>query len=329
MNTPVEQPKCSYVGPNGITCPDVAGPSGLCRWHDPSVPKAGPEWARQLEAEARAGRSLAGFALARAELDGINLTFGDQREGIDIRGADLRYASLRGAHLYRADLSGSRLLKADLTGARLNEALLEDADLLGASFTGARIDGTNWGTEVRQEREARAARRAGDIQSALVKYKEAEEIYRDLRVTSEAQGHRRNAGDFFYREMLMRHFRLPRFSVDRWVSSFAHFIYGYGERPSYILAVALVYLAAMAAIYFVLGVAEGNRVIAFDPDAAWLDNLAAFGNCLYYSIITYTTVGYGDVTPLAATKPIAALEAMSGNFMMALFVVVFVRKLAR
>ena len=79
---------------------------------------------------------------------------------------------------------------------------------------------------------ARDADKAGQLARAVEKFREAEEIYRDLRMTSELHGHRRMAGEFFFREMLMRHYRLPRFSAVRWVSRFAHIIYGYGERPA-------------------------------------------------------------------------------------------------
>lgn len=40
--------------------------------------------------------------------------------------------------------------------------------------------------------------------------------------------------------------------------------------------------------------------------------------CLYFSVITWTTVGYGDVSPSTASRPFAALEAMIGYIFMAL-----------
>jgi len=39
--------------------------------------------------------------------------------------------------------------------------------------------------------------------------------------------------------------------------------------------------------------------------------------------------GYGDLVPIGAARPIAAFEAFTGNFTMALFVVVFVKKMTR
>jgi hypothetical protein len=320
---------CSYRGPDGLVCPDAAEPSGLCVWHDPGVLKSGPDWQHRLEALARSGRSLAGFSLQGAHLDGIDLTLSGRPLGVDLRGADLTRASLRGAHLYRADLQGADLLKADLRGANLNEADLEDTDLLATILAGARAEGTRWNLPIRQERQAYMARARGDSPAALQLFKEGEEIYRDLRVIADAHGHHRTAGDFFFREMRMRHHRLPPYGWEWLVSTFAFLLYGYGEKPFYIIANALAYLAGVAALYFLIGLSENGHVVAFDAHASWADNLVSYAKCLYFSIITYTTVGYGDFVPLDAAKPIAALEALSGNFMMAMFVVVFMRKLGR
>lgn len=42
-----------------------------------------------------------------------------------------------------------------------------------------------------------------------------------------------------------------------------------------------------------------------------------FGTLLYYSAITYTTVGYGDVTPVGDIRIFAAVEALVGMVLVA------------
>ena len=50
----------------------------------------------------------------------------------------------------------------------------------------------------------------------------------------------------------------------------------------------------------------------------------------YFSITTFTTMGYTDVYPIGKlTRTVSAIEALMGTFVMALFVVVFVRKFMR
>jgi len=45
-----------------------------------------------------------------------------------------------------------------------------------------------------------------------------------------------------------------------------------------------------------------------------------FGTCLYFSVVTFTTVGYGDFRPAIGSRPVAALEAITGYVYFGLFV---------
>lgn len=50
------------------------------------------------------------------------------------------------------------------------------------------------------------------------------------------------------------------------------------------------------------------------------EQVASFGQCLYFSIVTWTTLGYGDYHPSGASQPYAALEALLGYVCMGLLV---------
>jgi hypothetical protein len=53
-------------------------------------------------------------------------------------------------------------------------------------------------------------------------------------------------------------------------------------------------------------------------------------DAIYFSFVTFTTLGLGDIRPLTNLgKAFICLEAVIGAFMIAVFVVVFVRKMAR
>jgi Ion channel len=49
----------------------------------------------------------------------------------------------------------------------------------------------------------------------------------------------------------------------------------------------------------------------------------SFWRALYFSIVTWTTLGYGDIVPRENSRIIAAIEALSGYVVMALLIVVF------
>ena len=79
---------------------------------------------------------LCGFVFDRADLRNAQLR-GADLTGASLRDADLGEVELIGATLNRADLSGARLRRAALGRASLREATLFDADLSEASLTDA------------------------------------------------------------------------------------------------------------------------------------------------------------------------------------------------
>lgn len=54
--------------------------------------------------------------------------------------------------------------------------------------------------------------------------------------------------------------------------------------------------------------------------------VSKFGNAFYFTIITFTTVGYGDIMPLHWMKLVVSLESFLGVFFTASFVVTLSRR---
>ena len=78
---------------------------------------------------------LAEACLIEADLTGANLG------AADLRGADLRGTKLRGVDLSEADLSNANLNEADLTGTNLTRADITGANLHNANFAGTNLTG--------------------------------------------------------------------------------------------------------------------------------------------------------------------------------------------
>ncbi|WP_461863073.1 potassium channel family protein, partial [Thermococcus sp.] len=57
--------------------------------------------------------------------------------------------------------------------------------------------------------------------------------------------------------------------------------------------------------------------------------LVRLANALYYSLVTFTTLGYGDMHPTGWLKALSAIEALTGAVFMALIVAVIARKWMR
>jgi hypothetical protein len=54
-----------------------------------------------------------------------------------------------------------------------------------------------------------------------------------------------------------------------------------------------------------------------------------FADCLYFSIITYTTVGYGDIHAIGDLRFLAGIEGLVGLTLTSLFTVIIARKIIR
>ncbi|QKE65554.1 pentapeptide repeat-containing protein [Aquipseudomonas campi] len=282
-----------------------------------------------LQARARSGQPMRGFQLKRAALAGIDLVNHGSRSGYQLHDTDLYRADLQNAHLFALDLRGSSLMKADLRGTNLHCADLRDCNLLGIRLDGARLDNVIWDRQLLQERRGRERQRAGDSDAARQLFEEAEETYRNLRLHLEKAGLFEQAGIFFHREMVMRRLQMPRFSGKRLLSWLVDLFSGYGEKPLNVVLFSLGLIFVCGLLYFLVGVRHGDLPLRLALERGWLANLADLAGCLYFSVVTFTTLGYGDITPHGLARPIAALEAFAGSFTMALFVVVFVKKMTR
>ncbi len=78
--------------------------------------------------------------------------------------------------------------------------------------------------------------------------------------------------------------------------------------------------------YLLLGLMFSNIytvILIFDPDAISAHKNAAAGQAelMYYSLVTLTTMGYGDILPISPTaRMVSALEAVAGNLYLAILI---------
>ncbi|MGJ8670635.1 MAG: ion channel, partial [Oceanococcus sp.] len=250
-------------------------------------------------------------------------------QGYHLNDCDLYRADMEHAHCFMLDLSGSSLMKANLRHANLHRANLEGCNLLGTIFENARIEKVNWGEKVRQEIQAEQAEQEGDDEECLNYYQQAEEVYRNLRKTAEVQGLFETAGRFFKKEMMMRRKQMPKRSVTRFISLAVDIFCGYGEDPMRVVLFSWMVIVTFALIYSLFGLSFSGESLALDVQMSLWANLKIFMTSLYFSIVTFTTLGYGDLAPIGFARAFAAVEAFVGSFTLALFVVVFVKKMTR
>ena len=145
-------------------------------------------------------QSLSNFNLKNAQLNNIYLV-----DAI-MKNCNLSKASLKNASMYNANLTGSNLFKTNLENANLKNANLEGCNLLGANLSNTKLDGVTWGEgyKVINEIEAEQAYDNGDFEKSKEKYREAEEIYRAIKINMQSQTLGDHTGEFFIREMISK-----------------------------------------------------------------------------------------------------------------------------
>lgn len=330
--------------------------SNLCLWHHHSIEKYQTEvvsnyfgesltFREAIEREVKSGASLEGAYLESAQLGGNWF-----KSGVDLQRADLRFANMRGAHL-----SYGTLLGANLAGANLELAFLSDVDLGNANLTWAKLFETKFrNNDFRQVIGLEKGCFRNWNRGLIPKYRmleshpdQAEPMYRALVAYFATKCALEDASWAAYRYRVMHHAILRgklsfltcvfedatrqvfgdeqidlRRAFERggssWVASLFEFatswvfrwISGYGEKPLRVALFSAAVIFCYAGLYDLFDVLKE----------------AGFSNALYFSIVTFTTLGYGDLTPHSDYRLFAASEAVVGLLLSGLFLFTLSRR---
>ncbi|MEE2940394.1 MAG: pentapeptide repeat-containing protein [Planctomycetota bacterium] len=255
-----------------------------------------------------AGADLSGASLARVRAEGADLT-GANLAGADLTdaqlgdaclgGADLSNVRLRGARLEGAILSGATLEGADLTAASLDGARLVGATLDGATFDGARLVGADLSdSTVEGASFARA-----DLSSATLS------LIRGYRAARWSRT-RVEGADPHGALLLIAHIGEENFIEEFRAQSRRHevvyhiwrFTSDCGRSVGRLAACCAVLAAVFALIYTRVG-------IDFGPNETWLSPV-------YLSLVTLTTLGFGDAVPTSVAGQIAVMTEVVLGYVM-------------
>ncbi|MDY6819287.1 MAG: potassium channel family protein [Halobacteriales archaeon] len=155
-----------------------------------------------------------------------------------------------------------------------------------------------------------------------------------------AVGDNENASAFFIRELRYRRQRYAAVALDpghdlshrinaglRWFTNgFLDLIAGYGERPQRVVGIAFAVILSCAVVYpATAGLDTGTQTLTYANNGP-----TAVTDGLYFSVVTFATLGLGDVHPMGDVgRLLAASEALVGAFLTALFVFSLGRRVIR
>ncbi len=328
----------------------------MCYWHSQDLNKYKQNIINQyfneeitlkkaIENEVRNGNSLHGAYLPEASIGGSWFN-----KGANLSGAKLREANLTGVHL-----SYGSLKDANLTYANIESSFLGDVDIRGANLTGAKLynvklRNNNFDGVKGLDKECFRGWRWGviPVYHILEEYPQYNKsVYRAMKIYFSQLGAHDDASWAAYKEyeadrrLLVKNLKPLSLIAERFAKAYMRdkkikasifivhsfmdwlinlfqiiksytscFCFGYGERPLRVLFVCGLTIVIYALLY-----------CGFD-----MLTEPTFRNALYFSIVTFTTLGYGDLTATKDFQLFASSEALVGLILIGLFLFTLARR---
>lgn len=162
-------------------------------------------------------------------------------------------------------------------------------------------------------------------------YENTFKLYKSIFSKFEANRLLSNAGEYYY---LSKQMELRTLSgISKIKSCIFWFLCGYGERPTFALISSIEIVLLFTLIYMFTGLnangVEINYSIDFILKLPIRSLFTDFMKSLYFSVVTFTTVGYGDITPIGYSIILSGLEMFLGVTMVGVWTATLARKITR
>ena len=286
-------------------------------------------------------KNLAGINFAHAELNEVNLSFADlshanlafaefenailsfgKLDGANLSAAKLENAYIEDANLNNTNITGANLKNAKLTNTNLKNAYLIDAQFEGAylnavNLESANVSSVNFDCKIMKNVIRETLFRPKDLWSRRY------DILLDTTIRCKGVNAATSYGSQRFKLFLQDQDFLEEYLDTKWGKRI-YFIWWLfadcGRSLGRWAGWSVVFAFLFAIIYWLLG--SG----AFETEHLNF----SFLTLLYYSVVTFTTLGFGDIIPKTSTAALwVMLEVIFGYIMLGGLITIFASKLSR
>ncbi|EGT4246935.1 transporter [Clostridioides difficile] len=182
-----------------------------------------------------------------------------------------------------------------------------------------------------------------NVEYGKSEYEHGKINYRIARNQATKIGEYEMIGFYYYKERIysskiMKRSNYPTFSdylVEKFFDQIARYTTGYGEKPWNILLVIIVIISVFALLYLFVGIESSNStLVALDinniGDYSLSEIFKMYMDLWYFSMATFSTVGYGDMVATSLIgKALAGIEVFFGVTIGAIWASVIIKRMIR
>ncbi|MFA6918041.1 MAG: pentapeptide repeat-containing protein [Candidatus Gracilibacteria bacterium] len=246
---------------------------------------------------------------------------------IHFEGAILKHCNFLDGKIHGCFFEHADVTHSNFQNSGINDCSFKESDCTGANFNGSTFTNCNFtdstikdvilgSTLVDQKTtfgQSLKSEKAGNFHFASIEYKQIKELYKNSSLHEIA--------DYYhYKEMVAKRKIVKLLNPSRWASYFFGDLlckYGISFLRVFLWGIFLIVLCGF--LYFE---SQSLQSYVIKGPVSVLDSI-------YFSTVTFTTLGYGDYHVLGAMRFVAGAESFIGAALMALFTVVVARKIIR